>query len=524
MRRADPSPACCGLPPGGFVWGLPRGKVGLVLLLTLLFAAPLLAAPTLTSASTWPVTPGETAWFRVSLLGRPGGYMYSTSRLVTEGPEELLEETTRIALTISLGGAPVKIAADTTTRYRRDLSPVEVRAHIDKLGVSVESLCRREGDMLRMTYQEGVQRREQTVPVPADYTGELSVLLAIARGELAAGEKRVVTIYDPQVGALDQVTITAPAPGQARTFTVAGQEVSAVPVTQHTRNLGADTILWLTPAGGVVRYEMPSLMNAVAEQVTEQEALAQLSPLVLSNEIPLGRQLPASATLTQVTFSAQSSTQDLATLIPATPRQQVQSQGRTGTLTIRAQRPPARTIPILLDPQGFEPHLESTPLAPLDAPRLHSLALEIAAKETDSWRAALALSRWVYGHLEKVKSQPAPVDALTILQQKRGDCSEHALLTAALCRARGIPARMITGLAAIGDKTYYHAWIEVYVGEWVEMDPTWNEDVVDAGHLRLADSDLDPVSFARMNLETGRCLGTLSLRVLDYATGEAPPA
>jgi transglutaminase-like putative cysteine protease len=162
--------------------------------------------------------------------------------------------------------------------------------------------------------------------------------------------------------------------------------------------------------------------------------------------------------------------------------------------------------------------LQSTPLAPVDNPRLRDLAGQITAGQTDSYQAALAVSHWVYQNLQKVESHPSPINALQILDQMRGDCSEHALLAAALCRAAGIPARMVTGLAAQRNKVYYHAWLEVYVGEWVELDPTWKENLVDAGHLRLADSDLDPLSFMRMNLETGRTLGALRLQVLDFQT------
>jgi transglutaminase-like putative cysteine protease len=185
---------------------------------------------------------------------------------------------------------------------------------------------------------------------------------------------------------------------------------------------------------------------------------------------------------------------------------------------IKAQAPPAKTLPLPLPRQGFEQYLRATTLAPIDDPRLHDLAREIVGERTDAYQAALAISHWVYQRLHKLDSQPSPINALQILDQMRGDCSEHSLLTAALARAVGVPSRMVTGLAAIRDHVYYHAWVEVYVGEWVELDPSWNEDLVDAGHLRIADSDLDPVTFTRMNLETGRTFGSLSLKVLDYQT------
>jgi hypothetical protein len=33
----------------------------------------------------------------------------------------------------------------------------------------------------------------------------------------------------------------------------------------------------------------------------------------------------------------------------------------------------------------------------------------------------------------------------------------------------------------------YHAWTEVYVGEWRALDPTFGQEIVDATHIKLAE-------------------------------------
>ena len=43
-----------------------------------------------------------------------------------------------------------------------------------------------------------------------------------------------------------------------------------------------------------------------------------------------------------------------------------------------------------------------------------------------------------------------------------------------------------------------HAWVEVWVGKWVELDPTWGTDFVDATHIR--DSSNALVTSAALNL------------------------
>lgn len=77
------------------------------------------------------------------------------------------------------------------------------------------------------------------------------------------------------------------------------------------------------------------------------------------------------------------------------------------------------------------------------------------------------------------KSVPGNIGAKKALQTKQGKCSEFSALTVALCRAKGIPARIITGHMAREANTK-HNWVEVYFDEygWVNFDPTVGPTIV----------------------------------------------
>lgn len=68
---------------------------------------------------------------------------------------------------------------------------------------------------------------------------------------------------------------------------------------------------------------------------------------------------------------------------------------------------------------------------------------------------------------------PEDLGAKKALQEGFGKCSEHAAIMVALCRAKGIPARISAGNIAREQNTR-HAWVEVYFDEygWVTYDPT----------------------------------------------------
>ncbi len=65
--------------------------------------------------------------------------------------------------------------------------------------------------------------------------------------------------------------------------------------------------------------------------------------------------------------------------------------------------------------------------------------------------------------------------ASVVAHRRQGDCSEHAVLTVALARLHGIPARVAVGVALISDGTEHvaagHAWAELHDGhQWVVAD------------------------------------------------------
>jgi len=120
-------------------------------------------------------------------------------------------------------------------------------------------------------------------------------------------------------------------------------------------------------------------------------------------------------------------------------------------------------------------------------PMIRALARELVADSSDVWQVAKDINRWVYRNL--AKELVDTVTALDALHERRGECQSHTYLFTALARAAGIPTRIVNGL--VYSKEYegflYHAWPEVYVGEWRALDPTFGQDLVDATHIKLTE-------------------------------------
>jgi hypothetical protein len=122
-----------------------------------------------------------------------------------------------------------------------------------------------------------------------------------------------------------------------------------------------------------------------------------------------------------------------------------------------------------------------------DAEAIRELATDVVGDEADAWKAAQRLERWVFENVSKKNMNVAFASALEVCENREGDCTEHAVLLAALCRAAGIPSRVVMGLEYLYGIWGGHAWNEVYVdGAWYPLDATNGLGFVDPLHLPMA--------------------------------------
>ena len=117
------------------------------------------------------------------------------------------------------------------------------------------------------------------------------------------------------------------------------------------------------------------------------------------------------------------------------------------------------------------------------------------------------------------KSPFAP--ASQIATTMSGDCRQHALLTAALCRAAGVPSRTAVGLVYVDDRERgpvlgFHMWTEVWVqGQWVAIDGTLGRGSIGAAHVKIADHSWYDTHSVTPLLSVARVLDKLSIEVVS---------
>jgi transglutaminase-like putative cysteine protease len=114
----------------------------------------------------------------------------------------------------------------------------------------------------------------------------------------------------------------------------------------------------------------------------------------------------------------------------------------------------------------------------LSDPAIKAAAREATAGRTDDVAKLEGIHDFVMNRIKYDRDgdwDPAP----KVLASGRGSCSEYTYLFVALCRASGIPARYVGGIASRSEKAYHvdlvnHRYSQAFVEGigWVDFDPT----------------------------------------------------
>ncbi len=126
---------------------------------------------------------------------------------------------------------------------------------------------------------------------------------------------------------------------------------------------------------------------------------------------------------------------------------------------------------VVADP-NLDPYLAHERMIEKDDPLVRELASKINGVDTlDTVRE---IYHFVPTYLTVDLTKDKGVGAAKTAKTKKGMCIDYCDLFVALCRAKGIPARVVAGFKCHFSASPKHSWVEVYVEPygWIPLDPT----------------------------------------------------
>ncbi len=134
---------------------------------------------------------------------------------------------------------------------------------------------------------------------------------------------------------------------------------------------------------------------------------------------------------------------------------------------------------------------------------------KIVGKPGDPLSDARKITAWVYKNINK--RMVDTTSALDTLNSLEGECQAHANLEAALLRAAGIPAKVVSGIVYSADigGFAYHSWNEVYLGSWVGVDASFGQFPADVTHIKFSEGGPESI------IDTIPLVGAIGLHVVE---------
>ncbi len=282
-----------------------------------------------------------------------------------------------------------------------------------------------------------------------------------------------------------------------------------------------DARVFVDTEGQILKSEQDVLGGMVAYRTTKAAALAPGGPvqfdLILNTVVKTAHKIPDADNTRHVKYRITLKDSDPALAIPNDARQTLKSEADKGSAILEVE-----SIGLLGGaPAADEPapeYLQSNDLVTSDDVRVRSLAQQATRGISDPWEKATAINRWVFQNIRNKNFQVAFASAAEVARKRSGDCTEHSVLAAAMCRALGIPSRVVIGLLYVNrlEGFGYHMWHEVFVNHrWVALDSSWDQTEVDAVHIKLSETSLDGVSPFEAFLPLVRVMGKLGIEPIE---------
>jgi Transglutaminase-like superfamily len=378
---------------------------------------------------------------------------------------------------------------------------------------------------MKLVIDAGGQRQQRVIPWGPDVHGPYGAEQSMARKPMKEHEKRPLKMYIPELNKVCDVLL------ESRTYEPIllgdGAKRPLLRIDQATtvdgkRRPEYDARLYVDKDGQVLKSEQDVLGGMVVYRTTEEAARAPAGPikfdLILSTVLKVDRKIASPDQTRHIKYRLTLKGSEPAKVFPADARQSIQAQEsdpNSAILEIKSSGP--------LDGEaaGGEVAAEfRTPNALIDSDdvRVRSLATRVTRGVIDPWAKATAINQWVHQNIKDKDFSTAFAAAGEVARNLKGDCTEHAVLAAAMCRAVAIPSRVVVGLLYVDDLGGFgfHMWDEVYVNNrWVAIDPAWGQATVDAVHIKLSDSSLDGVAPFETFLPVIAVSGRLSIEPIE---------
>lgn len=457
----------------------------------------------------------ETEYFAIFMEGKKVGHTIQ-SRVVSDGKVTSSEE---ITITVSRMGVSMTVEIKRTSSETTAGEPLgfEVEQKLGAMVMKVAGQVDKQGTVNMTTALMGAEQRS-TSQWPQGAVMDEGLRLLTFRKGLEEGSLYFAKIFEPTMQQALHAQIRI---GPKQSIDLLGRVVVATKVTTTFNMPGSGEVVStsyvdddfrllkdITPIAGI-QVEMIACAKEFA--LGRNDVVELIDKMFLASPEPLN-DLGAAKSITYY-LAPTGDVPDLT--IPSSDNQKVQ-QFKDGKviLTVKPVAAPAGgKFPYKGPDKVVLEATKPTRFLQSDYEQIIDLARRAVGDSTDAAEASRKIEAFVAEYIENRNLSVGYASAAEVAASKQGDCSEFAVLTTAMCRAVGIPAQVVVGVAYVSNFAGHqgfggHAWTQAYVGgKWIGLDAAFRSagrGGYDAGHIALAVGDGEPGDFFNLAATLGQ--------------------
>jgi len=410
-------------------------------------------------------------WYVLTIGGSPVGSV----RVEADDGQGVHAETQTMHMVLNRMGSLVETTTTATTREDESgrLLSADVELHMSDQSTTLRAVV--EPGLVRLASEAGGATFERELAYEGELIGPAGVRRLITEHLQATGDRAAYATFRPDVGMVVRATLELVG---AETQMVGGETIELRKVVETLTDISMSTTYLVDASGRTVRSTTPSPFGDMAT-VLADAATARMA--AAGNELP-EESYGATLLVTQVRLPEPRRSRRVVLELhhrnPAlgwpdlsAPTQTVlEKTSDRLRLEVRKVRPATSATFPVQPTEALAEFLEANAYIQSDDPEVRTLARQIVGHTDDIYTAALALQRWV---AENMSFDMGVVLAPSseVLVNRRGTCTEYAMLLTTLARSLGIPARYTMGYVYVGGIYGGHAWTEVLIGDqWIGFD------------------------------------------------------
>jgi Transglutaminase-like superfamily len=446
----------------------------------------------------------------------------------------------RVSPTLTLDKSTLRTDADSELRISRGGQKMEQRLKvgtIEKLNGELQSIHSEltvgdevtvtEGsvinDVLRLKIVKQGKTSTVNIPWKPEFRGPYAIEQSIKRIPLKPSEQRRLYYFDPIMGQVVEAVLLAQTVNKGPILGGSLEDLLEVNVLTVMGKNVLESRIWVDSTA-TIQKSFIGVLDLRSFRANASQALAVRDSgeldLMEVTSVPLSRPIDKASAATTIKYRVRSSiNSEWSRTLPKSDYQEV-SSGDLLTLDVTVRLPSLDQAAESTGENPGDEYLAASQFIQSDDPQVIELADALICANAGTDSVAAKLCRGVYSAISKKDFAKGFLSAAQVAQELQGDCTEHAVLLAALARSQGIPCRLASGLVYSTQDgkpvMAYHMWNELWVAnKWIPADAVTGQFPAPPDRIVVTQTALADDNPYNELLDVFKIMGKIQIDLLD---------